>query len=75
MISLLIQVLIFGLTGGGLWLVGFNDRKSQRLGFLLCTLAQPLWVFETFVNKQWGMLLLSVFMFISFARGWWKRRV
>ena len=75
MINIILQCIIFGLTGSGLWLTGSDDLKQQRRGFLLCLLGQPFWLWDTFHHQQWGMLLLCIWLSISFTRGWLQRRV
>lgn len=74
MITPFLQILIFFFTGAGLWLTASNDAGQQRRGFLLCMLGQPLWIIDTYQHQQWGMLLLSIWLALSFTWGWWQRR-
>lgn len=34
-------------------------RQGRRSGFLLGLLSQPLWIHQTFLAEQWGMVALS----------------
>jgi hypothetical protein len=70
----LLQAGILALTGAGLWWTGAEDLRLQRRGYALALAAQPLWIFDTWQHGQWGMLALSCWLGISFARGLWVRR-
>lgn len=43
--------------------------KKNKWGFVCGLLAQPFWFLTAFLNKQFGVLLLSVVYSLSFAYG------
>lgn len=39
--------------------------KKIKWGFVLGLISQPFWVITTYINKQWGVLIVSViYLFI-----------
>ena len=66
---------LIGLLGGlAVWLVTSRRPGRRRLGCALGLLSQPLWVYETWRAGQVGMLLLSLWYTLAWARGLWGHR-
>ena len=60
-----IMIAVFGLTA-----VFMSQTKSKKLNKLACLFgmaSQPFWIYSTFTNELWGMLVLT--MFYTFAWG------
>jgi hypothetical protein len=38
-------------------------------GFIVILLAQPVWLYETYIKKQWGIFILAIFYIISAMNG------
>ena len=43
--------------------------KKNKWGFVLGLASQPFWIITSYINKQWGVLLLSVVYVGSWAYG------
>ncbi len=43
--------------------------KKNKWGFVLGLASQPFWIITSYINKQWGVLLLSVIYVGSWAYG------
>lgn len=43
--------------------------KKNKWGFVLGLASQPFWIITSYINKQWGVLLLSVVYVASWAYG------
>ena len=43
--------------------------KKNRWGFVFGLISQPFWLVTSYLNKQWGVLLLSVIYVGSWAYG------
>jgi len=43
--------------------------KKNKWGFVLGLLSQPFWLITSFINKQWGVFLLSIFYVGSWILG------
>ncbi len=60
-----IMIAVFGLTA-----VFFSQTKNKKLNKIACLFgmaAQPFWIYSTYTNELWGMLVLT--MFYTFAWG------
>lgn len=43
--------------------------KKNRWGFVLGLVSQPFWIVTSYLNRQWGVLLLSTIYIGSWAYG------
>jgi nicotinamide riboside transporter PnuC len=43
--------------------------KKNKWGFVLGLVSQPFWIITSYLNRQWGVLLLSVVYVGSWAYG------
>jgi nicotinamide riboside transporter PnuC len=43
--------------------------KKNKWGFVLGLISQPFWVATSIINKQWGVLLLSIVYVGSWSYG------
>lgn len=43
--------------------------RKNRWGFVLGLISQPFWIITSLINKQWGVLLLSVVYVGSWGYG------
>jgi nicotinamide riboside transporter PnuC len=43
--------------------------KKNKWGFVFGLASQPFWLITSYLNKQWGVLLLSVIYIFSWAFG------
>jgi nicotinamide riboside transporter PnuC len=43
--------------------------KKNKWGFVFGLLSQPFWIVTSFINKQWGVLFLSIIYIGSWALG------
>ncbi len=66
---MIIQSIILILSSLSIYLISLNNSKT-KYGFLLGLFAQPFWLYETFINKQYGMLLLTLFYIFSYIKGY-----
>lgn len=55
----MIQVLIFLLTSLAITFV--NIKSVACFAPVFGVMVQPLWFYETFTKKQWGMFILSIY--------------
>jgi len=66
----------------GIFLFGvsaiFLVARKNKWGFVLGLMAQPFWYITSIQNKQWGIVLVSVFYTSSWAYGiyewFWKNK-
>ena len=71
----LTQAMIGIMSGLAVWLIS-DDRNArrQRWGWLIGLLAQPLWLYATRQNGQWGMFAFSIWYIYAWGKGvrrWW----
>lgn len=62
------QVFIFIFGGSAIWLVSRTD-KWKKYGYIFGLLAQPFWLYTSIVNKQWGILAMTLFYTYSWGQG------
>lgn len=43
--------------------------KKNKWGFVLGLISQPFWIITSLINKQWGVLLLSIVYVGSWGYG------
>lgn len=43
--------------------------KKNKWGFVFGLLSQPFWIITSFINKQWGVLFLSIIYIGSWTLG------
>jgi hypothetical protein len=63
----MIQSIILLFSGLSVYLVTSTSEYNKYAG-IPGVLVQPLWIYETFVFKQWGMCILSVVFFYSWCQ-------
>ena len=71
------QLAILILSGSAIALIACRNPRMSRWGWIVGLAGQPFWIWETVRTGQWGMLLLSVWFGVHYARGaWyaWRRR-
>jgi len=61
-----IGIAIFGVTA--IILVA----KKNKWGFVFGLLSQPFWLLTSYLNKQWGVFLLSMIYVFSWALGFYE---
>lgn len=64
-----IFIMIFGASA--IW---FVSRKEdwKRWGYILGMLGQPFWIYESYTNEQWGILLMTLVYAYSWMQGVWN---
>ena len=62
------QVFIFIFGGSSIWLVSRTD-KWKKYGYITGLLSQPFWIYTSIVNKQWGILAMTLFYAYSWSKG------
>ena len=65
LIDLVAQV---GITIFGVGAIVLVARRN-RWGFVLGLISQPFWIITSLINKQWGVLLLSIVYVGSWCYG------
>ncbi|KKR19784.1 MAG: hypothetical protein UT50_C0030G0003 [Candidatus Moranbacteria bacterium GW2011_GWA2_39_41] len=72
--NIISQVGIFVFGVSAIFLVA----RKNKWGFVLGLMAQPFWYVTSIQNKQWGIVLVSVFYTCSWAYGiyewFWKNK-
>jgi len=68
----MIQTLLMILGISNFYLITCESNKLKLLGFIIGTIAQPLWIYETINNSQYGMFILSIFYLIINIYGIYK---
>lgn len=66
------QIFIFILGGLSIYLVGSNDKKTRKYGYIFGLLSQPFWIYSAYINNQNGILFLSLWYTYSWGRGIYK---
>lgn len=67
--QLIVQAAIFVLSGAAIWLVGGVSVTAKRWGYLLGLAGQPFWAYSAWRGEQWGILLLTAWYTVAWARG------
>ena len=62
------QISQIGITIFGVSAIILVARKN-KWGFVLGLLSEPFWLATSFLNKQWGVFLLSIVYVSSWAFG------
>ena len=65
-----------GITIFGVSAIILVARKN-KWGFVLGLISQPFWLITSYMNKQWGVFLLSAVYIFSWAYGiyeWFYRK-
>lgn len=54
--------------------IWFVSRKEdwKRWGYIFGMLGQPFWLYTTYENKQWGILIMTLFYTYSWSMGVWN---
>lgn len=60
-------LLVFGLLC--VFFLSCKDIKYMKYGFICGIVAQPLWIYSTYLTGQWGMMILSFFHAALYSRG------
>ena len=64
------QLGIFILGGAAVWFVG-GTGEAQFWGYVLGLASQPFWARCAWRARQWGVLALTAWYTLSWARGAW----
>jgi hypothetical protein len=67
------QIFIFLFGVGGIWLANDPRYNVRRYACIAGLVAQPFWVYTTFVHQQWGALAATFFYTLSWARGFYTQ--
>ncbi len=51
-----------------IWLVSRTEKWS-RWGYIIGLMSQPFWFYNSYINEQWGILLMSCFYTYSWSQG------
>ncbi len=51
-----------------IWLVSRTEKWS-RWGYIIGLISQPFWFYNSYINEQWGILLMSCFYTYSWSQG------
>jgi len=62
------QAMIFILGAVSIWLLSCKG-KWQLAGFVVGLLSEPFWMYEVWINKQWGIALLAIWYSVCYIRG------
>jgi nicotinamide riboside transporter PnuC len=62
------QVAILILSAAAIWFVSRREHW-KRWGYIIGLCSQPFWFYTTITNKQYGMVLLSLWYTYSWAQG------
>lgn len=63
----MIQLIILIFSGLSIYLVTSNTKYNKYAG-IFGVLVQPLWMYETFISKQWGMFILCIVFIYSWSQ-------
>lgn len=55
----------------GTWLLG-RKESWMRWGYIACFVAQPFWLYSTFVHQTWGMFALNFWTTYTWGQGIWN---
>jgi hypothetical protein len=66
-----IQILIIISSCGAIWLLSHTEHWS-RWGFIVGLAGQPLWFYDTFRKKQWGIFMVTLWFTFSYGQGIWN---
>jgi len=55
-----------------IWLVGHKKSNIRRWGYVTGLCAQPFWIYTAISNKQWGILLLSIWYGYAWGQGFYN---
>ena len=69
----IVQGAIFTLSGFAIMFV--NVEGWAWLGPIMGILAQPFWFYESWLHKQWGIFLLTVWHLAAWVVGIWTYTV
>lgn len=61
-----IAIMIFGASA--IWFVS-RKEEWKRWGYFLGLLGQPFWIYESYRNEQWGILIMTLFYAYSWTQG------
>jgi len=62
------QIGIILLSCPAIWLVSRKD-KWKRWGYILGLCGQPLWLYSSIENGQWGIAILSLWYTYAWGQG------
>ena len=62
------QFLLAVLGGLSVWLVACKG-KIKKWGYVLGLVSAPLWLHTSFIHKQWGIFVLSIWYAIAWGWG------
>ena len=65
----IVQALIVLLSGAAIWLVGSAAPRVRLAGYALGLAAQPFWAWSSWQAEKWGILALTAWYTVAWARG------
>lgn len=68
MVDMIIQILIFTSACTAIALISRKEHWS-RWGYIIGIIGQPLWLYDSYGNNQWGIFVVSIWFLISYAQG------
>ena len=63
------QICILIMGGAAIWLIGRQNRRVRRWGYVVGLLSQPFWLYAAWQAAQWGILALSLWYVYAWADG------
>ncbi|MDD5062639.1 MAG: hypothetical protein PHN44_10220 [Candidatus Marinimicrobia bacterium] len=67
----LIQLIIAVLGIPAIVLVGKGEDRLRKWGYLVGLAGQPLWIWGTWLTRQWGILILAMIYIFVWGQGVW----
>lgn len=65
MIDKICQIAILALTPAAIFLIS----KKIKWGFVAGLISQPFWIITTYLNKQWGVFIVSILYLFIWGNG------
>ena len=74
MMDNVIQFALLVMSAAAVWLLASKDERRQFVGCIVGVFGQPLWLWSTWSNGQWGMFILALVFSYSYGKGAIVRR-
>jgi len=62
------QIMLFISGASAIWFLS-RTEEWKRWGFIIGIFGQPFWLYSAIHNKQFGIVILTIFYTYSFAQG------
>lgn len=70
----LIQGALLVFSGASIYFLSRKNGRNSLIGLVLTLISEPFWYYTAYLNKQWGIFLLSIWFTICAIQGIWFRR-